>query len=423
MVAEEPFAGWSSIHLANGLIDLTIVPDLGGRIMACSLGPHQFIFMNHALDGQLFSVAESEGDGSLAAWKNYGGDKTWPAPEAQRSRTGWHGPPDGTLDTGKYSAVTMQDANAVGVALTSAADARTGLEIQRRLTLFENSARLRLDLQFTNVVDRAIQWSIWDVLQLNCGQRATDGSIGVNDNCWLYVPYCRDGTPPKIWPLSGDFGAQFHEHIVDGISGVQYLGALGKIGAFADSGWLAFTDTAAGFVLCLRFPHDAEATYPDGGATVECFTESPLATSTPEFGSYQSVGFVLEAEVLGPLVTLDPGEVSALTIEWSATRCPSPVRHVSEAGCVHAPLVAKERGRYVLLSGIFGTFDEGQLLCTWLSHAGVPLHQVPLQHVSPLSTLHLDQVLELPGGAGQVTLEVQRPDGSLAGSLGTARIA
>ena len=51
------------------------------------------------LAGKLFSPEENQGDGSLGAWKNYGGAKTWPAPQGWDNDQQWHGPPDPVLDT------------------------------------------------------------------------------------------------------------------------------------------------------------------------------------------------------------------------------------------------------------------------------------------------------------------------------------
>ena len=75
------FRGWSACTLQNDLVRLVAVPDIGGRIMAYDLGPYSYLFVDPDLAGKLYSPQENQGDGSLAAWKNYGGDKTWPAPQ------------------------------------------------------------------------------------------------------------------------------------------------------------------------------------------------------------------------------------------------------------------------------------------------------------------------------------------------------
>ena len=96
------FHGWDAARIANHFVRLVAVPDIGGRIMAYDLGDHPFFFVDPELAGKLFSPEENQGDGSLAAWKNYGGDKTWPAPQGWETDAQWHGPPDPVLDTGRY---------------------------------------------------------------------------------------------------------------------------------------------------------------------------------------------------------------------------------------------------------------------------------------------------------------------------------
>ena len=81
------FHGWDGIRLSNGIVDAVCVPEIGGRLMQFKLGPHDYLFRNPDLLGKRFSYAEHAGDGQLIDWKNYGGAKTWPAPQ------GWDGEP------------------------------------------------------------------------------------------------------------------------------------------------------------------------------------------------------------------------------------------------------------------------------------------------------------------------------------------
>ncbi len=97
------FRGWPAAYLENGIIRLVAVPSIGGRLMAYDLGPYSYFFVDPDLAGKLYSAEENQGDGSLAAWKNYGGDKTWPAPQGWDNDQQWHGPPDPVLDTGRYT--------------------------------------------------------------------------------------------------------------------------------------------------------------------------------------------------------------------------------------------------------------------------------------------------------------------------------
>ena len=66
---EAKFRSWVAYYLENEFIRLVAVPDIGGRIMAYDLGEYPFLFVDPDLAGKLFSAAENQGDGSLAAWK------------------------------------------------------------------------------------------------------------------------------------------------------------------------------------------------------------------------------------------------------------------------------------------------------------------------------------------------------------------
>ncbi len=88
------FLGWSAHLLDNGLVRAVVVPDIGGRVLQFWLGDHPYLFMNPHLAGRLFTPAENWGDGTIASWKNYGGNKTWPAPQGWSGHGEWAGPPD-----------------------------------------------------------------------------------------------------------------------------------------------------------------------------------------------------------------------------------------------------------------------------------------------------------------------------------------
>ena len=86
------FHGWDGLRLRNGLIEAVCVPEIGGRLMQFRLGRHDFLFMNPDLLGKRFTFEEHAGDGTIPNWKNYGGDKTWPAPQGWDNAQQWHGP-------------------------------------------------------------------------------------------------------------------------------------------------------------------------------------------------------------------------------------------------------------------------------------------------------------------------------------------
>ena len=329
-VEEFTFHGWDGVRLSNGIVDAVCVPEIGGRLMQFSLGAHDYLFMNPELLGKRFTFEEHAGDGELINWKNYGGAKTWPAPQGWDGEGQWPGPPDPVLDSGRYDSETSEDEASASLLMTSPPDVRSGLRIRRLISLGPDSSRLRLSLSFENISDQAICWSIWDVAQMAC--MTADGRL--NDDCWLYIAT----DPRRERPYEVMFGEDNPQYQLDaetGLLAVQYQGIVGKIGLHSPAGWIAFADRLAGFVLCMQFPYEPDAEYPDNGATVECWTESPGAPSPIPI---RSSGYILEAEVLSPLHTLHPLQIKMQQIIWSAAACPAPIVDVADVGCVHQPL-------------------------------------------------------------------------------------
>ena len=407
-VEEFDFHGWEAVRLSNGIIDAVCVPEIGGRLMQFSLGPHDYLFMNPGLLGKRFTYEEHAGDGTILNWKNYGGAKTWPAPQGWDGAGQWPGPPDPVLDSGHYD-YTASDAS---VLMTSPPDERSGLRIRRQVTLRPGSSRLQLRLSFENILNQTIRWSIWDVAQLACV--TADGML--NNDCWLYMPT----DPARERPydvMFGDDNPQYQLDASSGLLAVQYQGIVGKIGVHSPAGWIAFADRSAGYALCVQFRYEPDAEYPDNGATVECWTESPGAPSPIPI---RSPGYILEAEVLSPLHTLQPMAIKMQQIIWSAAYCPAPIVDVTDVGCVHQPLSAEINDSAARIRGVFGCFLEGSAVLDFVDDAGAKLDRVELGPVSPLRPLIVDEQAGIPGGAELIRLRILDADGADAGTLASA---
>lgn len=201
-----------------------------------------------------------------------------------------------------------------------------------------------------------------------------------------------------------------HPDFRPGLFALNYQGVVGKIGLRSPGGWLAFADQRAEQVLCMQFPHEPDAEYPDGGATVECWTEMPgVPTPVP----IDSPGHILEAEVLGPLRALLPGERTTLRITWSAARCPGPVLAVIDAGCVHQALTAVQAGEQLRISGSYGVFHQARAELAWLDPAGATLATQDLDAVSPLAPLQVERCVTAPAGARSLRLQLRRTSGNV----------
>lgn len=167
--------GWQAQVLSNGLVTLAVVPAIGGRAMQYDLGDHAFLWVNPAEIGRTYEPAAD------AAWPNFGGYKTWVAPQSQWLRGGGGWPPPPTLDHGVYAA-TREDGEQGAVTLVTSGPVETferwqqaGLALSRRFTLRPNSTQVRVEQAIINRGAHPQVVSVWDVTQVP-GTHA-----GVND--------------------------------------------------------------------------------------------------------------------------------------------------------------------------------------------------------------------------------------------------
>ena len=419
------FQGWQAVTLGNGLVEAVAVPDIGGRIMAYDLGPYPYLWVNARLAGKLFSPQGNMGDGSLGAWKNYGGSKTWPAPQGWDNEDQWHGPPDPFLDSGRYAVETIEASpSAAMVRMRSPKDPRTGVQIVRQLTLHQGGSHATLHLEMKNTSERERTWGIWDVVQLDATRKDASGAETHDDRAWVYIPTNPDSRFPRGYDVL--FGAEDNPEWQAGVRpnllGAQYQYRVGKIAVDSPAGWVAFVNQAQDFAFCQCFTFFDGETYPDGGATVECWTTG-LGEVIDGLDFERDPQYNVEAEVLGPLRKMAPGDVQAFDIDWYAARCPGPIVSVTPAGCCHRPLKAEYLDDGVRLTGVFGVFYLGNVQLVWLDGAGGELSVETVGPVNPLDVLTIDMVRCVPEGADGVQLRVADGQGHAIGLLDSAQWA
>jgi len=380
------FVGWKSVHLDNGLVSAAVVPDVGGRVLQFWLGEHAFLFVNPHLAGQLYTPEENWGDGTMASWKNYGGNKTWPAPQGWSGPDEWAGPPDPVLDSGRFRTLNVEDLRAV---VQSPPDPRTGLQITRELILAPHAAHALLRRTMRNVSDRQVRWSLWDVTQLECG----DGRGAVRPGCRMSIPVHPSSRFAQGFSVLYGPADNMQWRTDDpSVFGIEYAGMLGKVGLDSQAGWVAFNDDSWTFLH--QFEVDPAASYPDGGATVEVWTQGPGTAAGIDFDQAQLHGQFMEMEVLGPLVGLAPGEQASADLVWAACRCPGPIVDATAVGCTTQRLKVVRHGRGAHVWGTFGVFAPGRAQLREIGSARVLL-DVP---AGPLAPLRLDQTIDSPDG-------------------------
>lgn len=150
------YHGWSnSIRLANAFAEVVIVPEIGRVMSFRHLDGQNVFWEDRALDGK-------RGDASGKQWMNFGGDKTWPAPEADWSRhTGqkeWM-PPTAFDSLPVTARIVSQNV----VELTSPVDPHYGIQTRRRISL--TGGRLEITTTYEHVANEERGVGIWVITQ------------------------------------------------------------------------------------------------------------------------------------------------------------------------------------------------------------------------------------------------------------------
>ncbi|MEV8606978.1 DUF4380 domain-containing protein [Amycolatopsis sp. NPDC051373] len=285
------------VWLDNGVLRLGVVPALGGRLLSLTHDGLEFLWRNPALLGPdlqpLGGHVLAPNSGRMGDWVNYGGDKTWPAPQGWDGPGQWAGPPDPVLDSGPYSVSGLTERS---VTLTSGVEPRTGLRFTRELTL-GSGASYTLRLTAENASSAPVRWALWNVTQLPGGGTVTAGLAGVRA---LAVVELVAGTGSPEYTVDG------------GTLVVPPQDVVGKLGVPDTAGWVSCT--VGETTLTLSFDVDPAAEYPDAGSPLEIWLEHPLPEPLADLGDLDPPARIVELEALGPLTTLAPGETTSLTV-------------------------------------------------------------------------------------------------------------
>jgi len=402
------YRGWDAIHLGNGVVDLWVVPDIGGRIIQARHAGHEYFYVNDDLAGQV--VPQVDAAGKKLPWPNYGGDKLWPAPQGPADGKHWPGPGDPVLDGGRFRAeILATGGDAAAVRVVSPPDtAYSGIQFTREITLRPAESRVHIVSGMRNVVDRPVRWSIWEVAQIDAAGTA---GPGYNDALRAYVPASPLSRHPRgYYVMYGLWrNKAWQRPSPQSPIRVDFNYEIGKIGVDSDAGWLSVIDGRAGRTFTQVFPHDPSAAYPDQGSSVEFWING--AGNFNFLGSHVSVPPdtratppYLEAEVLSRLVTLAPGEESEAEITWGLGAARGePVGATAEA-LVCGPACARAGSGAVQVRAAVTPFVTGRLSVALEGAEGRVVAERDLAVVVPGERRAVDVRIDDPGRAGATAL-------------------
>ena len=275
-----PYGGWTNcVRLRNGTVELIATLDVGPRVIRFSFigGENEF----KECDAQLGQTGGKE-------WRMYGGHRLWHAPE-DKSRTYY---PDN-------EAVTLEQYSDF-VRLIQPVETTTGMQKEIDLRLAADSARVEVVHRLRNTSPAAVELAPWALSVM------APGGVAI-------VPLPSRGTHPEdlppgnvltLWRFTDmsdprwTWGRKYILLRQDMTPAVKPQ----KIGAAVPDGWIGYA--RAGHLFVKTFRHDAGASYPDMGCSVEAFTDWEM----------------LEVETLGPLTNIGAGQAVEHVETWRLFR-------------------------------------------------------------------------------------------------------
>jgi len=261
------YHGWTNaLRLFNPQAQVIVVPEIG-RVMSFRLTSGENIFWeDRSLDGK-------GGDQTGKEWINFGGDKTWPAPEADwgkhTGRKEWM--PPAAFDSMPVKASIEGNE----VVLTSPVDPDYGIRTIRRVRLFGDS--LHIETSYERVSGEPSKVGVWVITQF---KEPVAICVAARTNSVFAGGYYIFGNEP--WPQL----ERKARHIVM----TRDPKSPHKMGTDTRQLlWIGERET------CFITSWSQGNEYPDRGASAEVYTN-------PDPKKY------VELETLGPLSWMKPGD-------------------------------------------------------------------------------------------------------------------
>jgi hypothetical protein len=262
-----------SLVMSNGQIETVVVPAVG-RVM-------QLRFAGET-DGPFWENADLFGkspDSASSTWGNFGGDKTWPAPQSDWPKVtprGW--PPPQAFDSMPFHAQVKEGPQGSEVELVSPVDPHYGIRTRRLIRLDPKRPVLTISTTFEKTEGESLTVGVWTITQLK-------------DPLGVFVPLPKDSIfADGYTKQSKDLPADLKR---DGqlLSLTRSSKVSTKIGT--DASTLVWVGEK--HVVRIDSPRVVGATYPDQSSSAEIYTNlDPLK--------------YVELEMLGPLSQMNVGD-------------------------------------------------------------------------------------------------------------------
>ena len=273
-ITQVNYHGWSDAIMMRGAqTEVIIVPSIGRIMQFQFAGEPGPFWQNRVLDGHLHPVHPTN-------WINFGGDKTWPAPESEWPKPYGYWLPPAAFDSMPVTAKVEHDE----VVLTSPVDPDYGIRVTRRIHLGPGPTQMTVSTRYDKVSGPAKKVGVWTITQLQnpllvfspvpWPSRITNAFHRLSPEPPPDIKVDRDARLQMAW-----------------LSLTRDPKAAHKIGL--KSGSLLWV--GENVMLRIDLPRLSGANYPDGGSSAEVYTN-------PDPLKY------VELEMLGPTDRLNPGD-------------------------------------------------------------------------------------------------------------------
>jgi hypothetical protein len=278
---KKEYRGWkNTCHLSNGTVELTVLTDVGPRIVhyGFSGGENHF----HEVDDHVGKTGGAE-------FRLYGGHRLWAWPEVERTYY-----PDN-----RPVSLRETQLGAVFCAPVEGNPPGTHLQRQIELELDSQGAHVKVIHTITNRGREETRLALWAPTVLKPGGRAI---LPFPPRAAMDKDHFRSVAPLTLWSFT-DFtdprwilGQDFLQLIHDENPGGRFREQM--TGLFNSAEWGAYVRGSCVFLKRAEVLGGVQ--YPDYGCNFEIFTN-------PEF---------LELETLGPVVDLRSGESTVHVEHW-----------------------------------------------------------------------------------------------------------
>jgi len=295
------YKGWQrNVRLSNAKLELIATLDVGPRIIHLAVPGGRNVMKNYA--DQIGKTGER-------AWQIRGGHRLWFAPED----------PVATYfpDNGPVQAVALPKG---GIRLRAAVEKPNGIQKEIDLVLDAKAPHVRLVHRIRNVGRRKVALALWALSVMTPGGTAIIGLPPRGSHPKDLLP----NQSIVLWPYTdlGDPRVTFGTRVILVAQNPRATKPF-KLGLSNPEGWAAYA--VHGCLFLKRFSYDARACYPDMGCNTELFTNADM----------------LEAESLGPRVTLAPGQKAEHVEDWHLLPGVPAIRSEAEVDRYVRPLLKR----------------------------------------------------------------------------------